>query len=754
MGPDAPDFRLTRRRVIRGASAVAVAGVGSAALAACGVTGKRAQGTAQHAAITLVMQPNGTIPWSTTLVELYQNMLEPWLKQNKGVAVKLIPSLWYNNPTAILGGSGSDIISDNYPPPYLSASGNLLLPLDPLLKRDNISTSAWSAGQINSYLQASPDHGLYMLPGYFSPMVPVVRLSDWDSAGYERPNPNWTATEFLDACRKITDTAKNRIGAVLEWDTSTLALGTYMFNAFGPEGMITPQGQLNLNTTANVAAGNWLYQELFWQGYATTRDIMGPGYNSTFLTGDRTAMTICWDGLVLNDAQTYQGFLWDYYMPPAFPEGPTCFGTDDFYAIPNTTKHPEQAWSLLKFVTYDATASGWQRQLMKVAMLQPSLNQLWDAWIATVKSVAPPLANVNLTPFKTMALNGRAFPQAYFPVADQQAEDLTAGVLRQLWSRQLTVQNAWDLLDQQVNGLVGPLLQQQAAELQAAAKIAAVTPGKGHEYPAPSKSGQGDPSSSATQYVLNNAGTWTLLGDGAAMGTTDNAIFACVPVTSSVGSWTCQVTGLANVSETNGSAPVISDLVRVGIMARGDLTDTAPDVVLAVTGGKGLEFMGRPASGVTPISQTSIFPKVNNIYQTLTSSTAIPTPNFITHPIWLRLTRDGTTWTASYSLDGTTFASTGTTPLIIPAMGGAWVGIFCSAHNTDFSYEGYVRATFANISGFTPTTMVQVGALGVPPSAGTVPSNWSTINITAPATTSATGTGSSSSSNASTSTAG
>ena len=735
LDPESRDYRLTRRSLIRGASAAAVVGIGSAALAACGGPGSQAKGTTQNAKITLILQPNGTIPWSTTLASLYQTVLEPWLAQNKGVAVKLTPTLWGGNVQAILGGTASDVISDNYPPNYMSPTGNLLLKLDEFLKKDNISTTLWSTGQIDSYLQASPDHGLYMLPGYFSPMVYVVRLSDFDSAGYARPDPEWDYTAFQAAAKQMTDKSTGRVGAVIQWQSNTLAGGTYMFNAFDQQGMITPQGTLNLETPGNLQAGQWLYEQMFWPGYASTRDLMGPWYGKEYIDQDKCSIQLAWNGLVLDNAQAFNGFIWDYYLPPKFPQGPTCFGTDDFYGIASTTKYPEQAWSLLKFLTWDSSATGWQRQLMKIALLQPSLNSLWDPWIATVQKAAPPLQGKNLAAFKTMALNGRAYPGAYFPVDDSQAEGLTGSIFTSLWNQQLSVQQAWQQLDHVVNGMIQPALTEAAAELKTASAIASVQPGPNTNYPAPNLTGFGNPSTNASQYVVNSGGTWTLLGDGAYMGntgTTDNCIFACQQVTATEGQWVCRVTGLANVSEMNSGSPAISNNVRIGLMARADLSDTAADMILCVTGSYGAEFMGRPAPGETINSQRFIWPKNNGIVQLFTSPPATPTPNFITKDVWLRLSRQGTNWSAELSLDGKTWTTAGMTSLPAQAMGGCWLGVFASAHNADFNSTGYIRATFDNLStGFSPNKFVQIGQLGTPPSAGAVPSNWQTINVTA-----------------------
>jgi hypothetical protein len=42
-------------------------------------------------------------------------------------------------------------------------------------------------------------------------------------------------------------------------------------------------------------------------------------------------------------------------------------------------------------------------------------------------------------------------------------------------------------------------------------------------------------------------------------------------------------------------------------------------------------------------------------------------------------------------------------------MGGAWVGIFATAHNSSFNGKGKVRAVFDNLN-FKPTAIYQIGS--------------------------------------------
>ena len=274
-----------------------------------------------------------------------------------------------------------------------------------------------------------------------------------------------------------------------------------------------------------------------------------------------------------------------------------------------------------------------------------------------------------------------------------------------------------------------------------------MTPGPSANYPAPSTAGIGQAATDASSYIQSSNGAWTLLGDGADLSVQeDDAIYACEAVTASEGSWTCRVTAIANVSEENAGQPLISNWIKVGILARSDLSDNAAEVGLVVTGAYGLQFFTRATGAASSLLDYHfLWPKdAAGAVEEFSSSPTTPVPNFITKPIWLRLTRKGTTWTASASLDGTNFQQVAQ-PIQARGLGGAWMGLVCCAHNSDFNNVGYIRASFDDLTGFTPDHEVQLGVTGIPPSAGTVPANWATLNLTAASASSSSSSSSSSS---------
>ncbi len=674
---------LTRRASLRAGSAVLV-GAGALGLDACGPAAARPK--AQHANIVLTFQPNG--PLNRTTHALYQNALAPFYAAHPGVHVNLVPAQWRGNVAQIIGGAGSDVIWDNYPPAYFANNGSLLLPLDHLIRRDNIDVRAWSASQIASYRQAAPGRGLYMLPNYFSPLAYVVRLSDFDEAGLQRPNPNWTEREFVRACQQMTRGRKNghkRYGAVVQWHTGALGGASWPFYAWGG-GMINAAGYADVASPSGLRAGKWLYEELFWPGYATARDILDPNAHPTAQIEDLVVCQLVWGDLPLYHAQNYHGFRWDYYLPPTFPKGPTCEGTDDFFAIPRTTRQPELAWDLLKFISYDASPSGWQRSNMRTTLIQPCLNALWDVWIATLRSVAPPLRHKNLEVFKTMAMNGRAFPGEYFQVGDLQARQLFGPAMGAIWRRQEGVTVGFQQIDRSVNASLASTLR---AEKRAQVLARALRVGPGGAYPRPSATG----SVAAPALATFGHGSLTLTGDGAAVAAaTDACAFAAAAEVAPDATYTCR---LRAFSQVHGLAT--HGWTMAGLMARSNLRDHGAMVLLGVTRDHGLVLEARPASGAAPqiqVGAAGLLPAAQ-----VTRAAANAKTGYLRQPVWLRLQRRATTWTAFTSLDGKRWTAAGK-PVDLK-MAGAWVGTFATAYNGAAGASGPVHASFDDLRGLT-----------------------------------------------------
>ena len=175
-------------------------------------------------------------------------------------------------------------------------------------------------------------------------------------------------------------------------------------------------------------------------------------------------------------------------------------------------------------------------------------------------------------------------------------------------------------------------------------------------------------------------GTFTVQGAGADIwGTADAFQFVSQPLAGD-GQVTARIVGLQN---TNTYA-------KAGVMIRQALTAGSAHVLLDLKGGGGLEFLTRPTSG----GQTTFLAGANG-----------------GGPVWVRLTRSGSSITAYSSTDGQAWTSIGTASGSFT--GGAYVGLAVTSHVAGV----LTTATIDSV------TVSAGGSPGVPP----------TVSLTSPA---------------------
>jgi hypothetical protein len=348
----------------------------------------------------------------------------------------------------------------------------------------------------------------------------------------------------------------------------------------------------------------------------------------------------------------------------------------------------------------------------------PAILSMSDEYLGTIRQVAPPLRNKNLSAFTYW--QDHAF-QPLFQYENEQALVIINDYFGKIWSQQLQPAEALPAAARQVNALeaAGARLQTQVT-VQASLVQRLQTATRPVALPPPSVAGAGVAATRAPALMVSSRaqGRYTLLGDGSAISAkSDNCVYACVPTAASVGTFTCRLVAIADVD-----CPQLSPSSQIGLMARADLSDDAVMVLLAVSGGNGVAWEERPGVGLDEIAVGGGGPGLLAA-SAVTGDPAKPAANYLRKPVWLRLQRRQETWAGYTSWDGRTWMPVGA-PAVLRA-GSMWIGLAVSAHNADFGGKGYIRAAFDNVS-FVPSAAYQIGASGVPPAAGAVPAGWAT----------------------------
>ncbi len=373
---------------------------------------------------------------------------------------------------AILAGAGPDVFSDWAVSPYLE--GRLVLNLAPYLQRDNVNPGIWSPGQMRTMQDA---HGVWFVPDYVHVDAMVVNFSLLDRLGLAYPSPDWTYTEaerlFLSASG--VKAGQRRYGVHLDFPGGSLGTGDgdldgYVLHRFGGAVMDGARRTALVDRPAALQALDW-HLQLYWNGIAAS----GP---PDLLT---TPFMETGSNLLLQNLSTWSNrFKWTYFPVPRFPAGQFSFEATDFLAISAGTKHPDAAWTLLRWLAADPW---WSRYCMRLLLRTPSLTSLWQEYVAVVEAAAPPAKGKGVHWFAEAAAHW-GLADRTFAVADVESVNAINAQLRLAFARQVGLGTAMRSAAAQVDAL-----QRSAANRTVTARevargfpsagrgIAAVTPG-------------------------------------------------------------------------------------------------------------------------------------------------------------------------------------------------------------------------------------------------------------------------------------
>ena len=346
----------TARRASRRALLIGGAAFGSAALAACGASTGTSGETAPAAS-----KPTGSVRFATwasgAQAEMKQQQIDAFNQSQSGVKASLEAGSAFGNYwtklQAMFAGSPEDAPevfwhSGSYFLQF-SASG-WHLDLGPYVKRDKFDLT-----KHNRQLEVEEYQGkLYALPYGTGGVVMYYNKTLFDQAGQKPPTDTWTWDDVRTAAQKLT-----RAG-----DESTAQWGLVAYphqNETGYLPFVYANGGLQLNKERNkvvldspqsIAAIEWLTDNIYKHRVMPKPGELkrAPGQNDDFMTG-RVGLFLggTWR---LSDYVLMQDFQWDMAHVPLSPttkKRGTTFNENPI-SIPKTTKNPEAAWLLARFL--------------------------------------------------------------------------------------------------------------------------------------------------------------------------------------------------------------------------------------------------------------------------------------------------------------------------------------------------------------------------------------------------------------------
>jgi len=289
-------------------------------------------------------------------IEIIDSIVKPWDKAHKEISIILehTPSNRYQDKVLaqIAGGEAPDVMFCGTAVFINLFRKNAFLPINDLLAGDtNVSLKDFYPESVEQY---TVNGKTYALPRDIAPIACIyINKNLFDSEGLPYPTDDWTTDDLLALAKKLTK--KDSAGIVSQygfspgwfWPNFVFDFGTgWVDNVKKPTRFVL--------SSAGDKAGLKFYHDLMWvHGVSPKPGSTDQTGSDLFMTG-RTAMysSGIWE---TPQFRTITAFDWDVVMFPKTPGGKRGFmGGGSGYGIYSGTKHPKEAWEVVKCLAGDA----------------------------------------------------------------------------------------------------------------------------------------------------------------------------------------------------------------------------------------------------------------------------------------------------------------------------------------------------------------------------------------------------------------
>lgn len=328
----------------------------------------------------------------------------------------------------------ADVFWAGVPIPEWAVDG-LLMPLAPRLKADPVvANEVLRGGMVPAYVQALSYRGeVYALPKDGSAPAIYYNKDLFDRAGLAYPKPAWTWEDFLamakklarrDASGNFTQQGYEFLGGLQEsW---VLSNGGAYLDESGTKSQLTSPKTLEALE---------FVRSLYFEQEVSAASPPRPG----FTQGKAGMLLSCCVALWQHLDQIKVPFEWDVQVIPRGQAGsiPNIGGAG--FAIAATTRHPKEAWELVKFLSSE-----------RAQMMRSVDRQSFPSLLSVARKTFLKDARINATAFIQSVVNGRPVEFGSRP------SEVTAVIDRELslvWSGRESVRNAVTKAEQQINAL-------------------------------------------------------------------------------------------------------------------------------------------------------------------------------------------------------------------------------------------------------------------------------------------------------------
>lgn len=254
---------------------------------------------------------------------------------------------WNKLPTMIASGISPDLIHMSVGYVYDYAEMGLLYNLQPWFDRDLNADDFFMEPAAAVRYPYMHDGDLYAIPFGFVTTVLFYNRNHFDTAGVGYPDATWTWEDVRAAAGKLTrdttgDGANDIWGFHASYGYSNFDL---VIHSFGGATLNDDFTEVLLDQPEAIAAIE------FWQGLIWQDGVAPDPATSSSVSFGRGNLSMSLE-LTTNipELRRVADFDWDIAMTPAGPVQRVVRLWPDSFAIPITSKHPEEAWEFIKFV--------------------------------------------------------------------------------------------------------------------------------------------------------------------------------------------------------------------------------------------------------------------------------------------------------------------------------------------------------------------------------------------------------------------
>ena len=285
------------------------------------------------------------------------------------------------------------------------AQEGFVLDLSPFIEKDldESITSDWDPAQYASFL--TRDGLRYAVPKYHGALALYYNKDIFDEYGVSYPDGTWDHDDYRNAMMRLThdrdgDGSTDLWGSMIDisWDRIQMHVNGWGGRFVDPN---DPTRCLMAEPEA-MEALDWIRARIWDDGVmASNLDVQGLGTRDAFIDG-RLAMVE--DGSwALKDILAKSDFRVGVAAFPAGPVRRVTLATTDGFGIFAGTKHPEEAWELVKFLI----SEDFGRAMARANFLQPARASLVDEWVSIIRDEFPEKAReVDILAFADGHING------------------------------------------------------------------------------------------------------------------------------------------------------------------------------------------------------------------------------------------------------------------------------------------------------------------------------------------------------------